>query len=142
PSVTPGRINMSVSVPLRKQLFVLEWKSIQIDYIKIGSGSRLKRANVLAEVPDAEAVLDLKFRNVKFRTGQTIRDWILSGPKGGKQYSPQQQLRDYVQSPEIEKWRKDGYTVTPVLAAVVGSRHILLWDLDGDALDESPRLAF
>ncbi|KAG0042373.1 hypothetical protein BGZ83_000546 [Gryganskiella cystojenkinii] len=33
----PGRIDMMVSVPLRKQLFVLEWKSIQIDFIKIES---------------------------------------------------------------------------------------------------------
>ncbi|KAK3808132.1 MAG: hypothetical protein J3R72DRAFT_499348 [Linnemannia gamsii] len=73
PSGTPGRINMSVSVPLRKQLFDLEWKSIQIDFINIGSGSLLQRVNVLADVDDATEVLDLKFRNDKFRTGQTIK---------------------------------------------------------------------
>src|SRR5687767_12796917 len=102
---------MLVSVPLRKQLFVLEWKSIQIDYMEIESGSRLERANVLADFSDAAEVLDLKLRNDKFRAGQTIKDWILSGPKSGKQCSPS----EYVQSPEIEKWRKDGYTITPVL---------------------------
>ncbi|KAG0280471.1 hypothetical protein BGZ96_001556 [Linnemannia gamsii] len=46
-----SRIYMLVSVPLRKQLFVLKWKSIQIDYIKIGSGARWKRVNVLVEFP-------------------------------------------------------------------------------------------
>ncbi|KAF9967657.1 hypothetical protein BGZ73_000461, partial [Actinomortierella ambigua] len=101
PSGTPGRIDMLVSVPLRKQLFVLEWKSIQIDYIRVGSGSRLQRANVLAEVPDATGVLDLKFRNDKLRAGQTIKEWILSGPKDGNRPSPQEQLREYVHSPEI-----------------------------------------
>ncbi|KAF9160312.1 hypothetical protein DFQ26_005673 [Actinomortierella ambigua] len=140
PSGTPGRIDMLVSVPLRKQLFVLEWKSIQIDYIRIGSGSQLQRANVLSEVPDATGVLDLKFRNDKLRAGQTIKEWILSGPKDGNGPSPQEQLCEYVQSPEIAKWEKDGYAITPVLVVVVGSRHILLWNLDGDRLDGSPRL--
>ncbi|KAF9086459.1 hypothetical protein BGX27_003196, partial [Mortierella sp. AM989] len=140
PSGTPGRIDMLVSVPSRKQLFVLEWKSIQIDYIKIGSGSRLKRANALADIYDASEVLDLKFRNDKFRTGQTIKEWILDEPKDGKGHSPQQQLRDYSQSREIKKWETDGYTITPVLVVIVGSRHILLWNLAGNKLDASPRL--
>ncbi|KAG0364210.1 hypothetical protein BGX24_004728 [Mortierella sp. AD032] len=140
PSGTAGRIDMLVSVPLRKQLFILEWKSIQIKFINIGSGSLLQRANALVDVSDAAEVLDLTFRNDNFRTGQTIREWILSGPKVGKERSPEQQLREYAQGPEIERWKKDGYTITPVLVVVVGSRHILLWDLDGDTLDASPRL--
>jgi hypothetical protein len=131
---------MLVSVPLRKQLFVLEWKSIQIDYIKIGSGSQLERANVLANVPNATEVLDLKFRNYRFGGGQTIKEWILNGSEDSKERSSEQQLREYVQSPEIESWRKDGYTIMPALVVVVGSRHILLWNLEGDTLDESPRL--
>ncbi|KAG0013480.1 hypothetical protein BGZ82_002118 [Podila clonocystis] len=133
PLGTPGRSDMLVSVPSRKQLFVLEWKSIQIDYIKIGAGSRLKRASALANISDASEVLDLKFRNDKFRAGQTIKEWILNEPKV--------QLRDYAQSREIKKWEKDGYTITPVLVVVVGSRHILLWNLAGNTLDASPRLA-
>ncbi|KAF9186305.1 hypothetical protein BGZ49_004197, partial [Haplosporangium sp. Z 27] len=52
PEGTPGRIDMLVSIPLRKQLFVLEWKSIQIDFIEIGPGSLLERANVLANIPN------------------------------------------------------------------------------------------
>ncbi|KAG0196040.1 hypothetical protein BGX28_000212 [Mortierella sp. GBA30] len=142
PSGTPGRIDMLVSVPLREQLFVLEWQSIQIDYIQIGSGTQLERANVLAGVRNTAEILNLKFRNDKFRSGQTIKEWILSGPKVGKVLSPQQQLREYAQSPEIERWKKDGYAITPVLVVVIGSRHILLWNLDGNRLDESPRLAF
>ncbi|KAG0377005.1 hypothetical protein BGX24_006852 [Mortierella sp. AD032] len=142
PSGAPGRSGMLVSVPLRKQLFVLEWKSIQIDYIKVGSGARLARADALTWIPNADTLLDLKFRKDEFRAGQTIRDWILTGPKVGEGPSPQEQLREYVQSPEIQRWKKDGYTITPVLVVVVGSRNILLWNLDENTLDESPRLAF
>ncbi|KAF9313525.1 hypothetical protein BG003_005099, partial [Podila horticola] len=141
PSGTPGRIDMLVSVPLRKRLFVLEWKSIQIDYIKIGSGTRLERAKVLADISNASEVLDLKFRNDRFRDGQTIKDWIQLGTSVGKERSPQQQLHEYVQSPEIERWKKDGFSITPVLVVVIGSRHVLLWNSDGDKLDASPRLA-
>ncbi|KAG9067497.1 hypothetical protein KI688_012280 [Linnemannia hyalina] len=141
PSGTPGRIDMLVSVPLRKQLLVLEWKSIQIDYIKIGSGTQSERANALAEIRDANEILDLKFRSDKFRTDQTIKKWVLDRPKVGKGCSPEQQLREYAQSPEIERWKKDGYTITPILLVVVGSRHVLLWNFDGDKLDSSPRLA-
>ncbi|KAF9289195.1 hypothetical protein BGZ74_000761, partial [Mortierella antarctica] len=91
----PDRMDMLVSIPSRNQLFVLEWKSIQIYYIKIGSGASLERANVLSEIPDAKTLLDLKFRNDNFRAGQTIKDWILCGPKVGKGFSPQQQLCEY-----------------------------------------------
>jgi DNA recombination-dependent growth factor C len=124
---------MLIYVPLKKRLFVLEWKSLQIDYINIGSGSPLERASVLANMRDVGEVLDLGFRNDKFRSGQTIREWILSGP--------QDQLREYVQSAEIQKWRDDGYTISSALAVVVGSRHVILWNLDGDVLDALPRLA-
>ncbi|KAG0023833.1 hypothetical protein BGZ81_007912 [Podila clonocystis] len=137
----PGGIYMLVSVRSLRRLFVLEWKSIHIDYIKIGSGSQLRKANALANISDANKVLDLKFSNDKPRAGQTMKQWILNEPKDGEGHSPQQQLRDYVQDREIKKWEKDGYTITPVLVVVVGSRHILLWNLAGDKLDDSPRLA-
>ncbi|KAF9173639.1 hypothetical protein BGX20_002585 [Mortierella sp. AD010] len=140
PAGTPGRIGMLVSVPLRKQLFVLEWKSIQIYMIKIGSGSQSVEADALAKIHDATHVLNLKFRYRE--SSQSIKDWILSGPKVGEVQSPQQQLHEYAQSPEIERWKMDGYTITPVLVVVVGSRQILLWNLDGFSLDKSPRLAF
>ncbi|KAF9551469.1 hypothetical protein EC957_008138 [Mortierella hygrophila] len=100
-----------------------------------------ERANALAEIRDANKILDLKFRSDKFRTGQTIKKWILDGPKFGKGCSSEQQLGEYAESPEIEAWKKDGYTITPILLVVVGSRHVLLWNLDGDKLDSSPRLA-
>ncbi|KAG0014719.1 hypothetical protein BGZ82_001669 [Podila clonocystis] len=128
PSGKPGRIDMLVSIPLKKQLFVLEWKSVQIDYIDVGSGSPLERANVLAGICDISAVLNLRFRNDKFRAGQTIKECIENGP--------QDQLREYVQSTEIQKWKGDGYMITPALAVVFGSRHVLLWDLAGDKLDD------
>lgn len=64
---------MLVSIPLKKRLFVLEWKCIQIDYIDVGSGSPLEKANFLADIRDVSTVLDLRFRNDKFRPGQTVR---------------------------------------------------------------------
>lgn len=102
---------------------------------------RNTRANVLAEIRDASTVLELRLRNDKSRADQSIKEWILCGPKVGKESSPQQQLREYAQSQEIERWKKDGYTITPILVVVVGSRHVLLWNFDGDTLDASPRLA-
>ncbi|KAF9157955.1 hypothetical protein BGX21_003884, partial [Mortierella sp. AD011] len=133
PSGKLDRTDMLISVPLKKQLFVLEWKSVQIDYVDIRSKSPLRKANVLANIRDVDTVLDLRFRNEKFRTDMTIREWILSGP--------QDQLREYAHSADIQKWKDDGYTITPVLVVVVGSRHVLLWNLDGDVLDAFPRLA-
>ncbi|KAF9162739.1 hypothetical protein BGX21_008568 [Mortierella sp. AD011] len=132
-NIHPSFRKIGVETTIAKRLFVLEWKSLQIDYIKVGSGSPLQRANALADIRNVSEVLDLRFRNDKFRADMTIREWILSGP--------QDQLREYAQSAEIQKWKDDGYTITPVLAVVVGSRHVLLWNLDGDELDASPRLA-
>ncbi|KAI1312271.1 hypothetical protein EDD11_002990 [Mortierella claussenii] len=65
----------------KKQLFVLEWACIQIDHIKVGSGTRSVRANALTRIPAANLLLDLKFRNHEYRAGQTIKDRILIGPK-------------------------------------------------------------
>ena len=141
---------MLISAPLRKQLFVLEWKSIDISSIKIGSKSLLatERASVLRDVPSSRKVSNLKFefwkgdiRERMTRGSMTIKKWILTGLKGVKEPSPRQQLCEYAQSPEIERWKKDGYTITPILVVVVGSRHILLSNLEGDKFNSSPRLA-
>jgi hypothetical protein len=51
------------------------------------------------------------------------------------------QLRNYIKSPEVTQLVKKGLEMRAYLVIIVGSRHILLWDMDedGDLADE-PRL--
>ncbi|KAK3810639.1 MAG: hypothetical protein J3R72DRAFT_498967 [Linnemannia gamsii] len=56
-----------------KRLFILEWKSVQIDYIKVGFGSLLQNANVLADTRDVNEALDLSFGNGKFRVWDLVK---------------------------------------------------------------------
>lgn len=76
---------MQVVVPTKKRILVLEWKVIQIDYLDLGAvASREKKAERLQVTFEASAILDLKFgANDRWRQGQTIKEWILEGPRNG-----------------------------------------------------------
>jgi hypothetical protein len=96
--------------------------------------SRESKASILSTYT-LEKVLDLEFgKNDKFRTGQTIKQWIED------ESAPQ--LKNYVTSEEVkEKLKEGGYLLKAHLVVVVGSRHILLWDMDHDGeLAEMPSL--
>ncbi|KAG0010683.1 hypothetical protein BGZ80_001266, partial [Entomortierella chlamydospora] len=93
-----------VSVPLKKQVVLLEWKAIQIDFLDVGTSWGRKE------------------KNDRWRSGQTIRSWITVGPiKGENSISPRQQLAEYVNSPEIALLKKVN-VVTAFLAVIIGSR--------------------
>ena len=96
--------------------------------------SRESKASILSTYTP-EKVLDLKFgKNDKFHTGQKIKQWIEN------EVAPQ--LKDYVTSKEVkEKLKEGGFLLKAYLVVVVGSRHILLWDMDHDGeLAEMPSL--
>ncbi|KAG0354437.1 hypothetical protein BG005_006476, partial [Podila minutissima] len=139
-----GRIDMQVVVPTKQRILVLEWKVIQIDYLDLGAvASREKKAERLQVTFEASAILDLKFgANDRWRQGQTIKEWILEGPRNGpRKDSPREQLAAYLASQEIARLKEE-HEVTGYLVVVVGSRQILLWKMDNKGTFQSaPPLA-
>jgi hypothetical protein len=70
-----------------------------------------------------QEILQLKIcKYDKYHAG-TIREWILGNDLP--------QLRNYVKSPQITQMSREGNLETQAhLVVIVGSRHILLWDMD------------
>ncbi len=81
-------------------------------------------------------ILKLKFtKDDQFRPGKTIQKWIKD--------TVAPQLKQYITSEEVMKKVTDGgFSLQAHLVIVVGSRHILIWDMDcnGDLVEE-PYLA-
>jgi hypothetical protein len=140
---------MQVRVPLKKRILLLEWKVVQIGYLGFEKSlsSYEKKAEHLEGTVDASTILDLKFKGSDlWRSGQTIREWILTGPlkgeKGANNKSPRQQLAEYVASPEVTQWKNEHQEVTAYLIVVVGSRQILFWEMGDDGeFRKEPQLA-
>ncbi|KAF9385135.1 hypothetical protein BGX21_001137 [Mortierella sp. AD011] len=105
-----------------------------------------KKAEHLSGTFEVNDILDFKFnKHDKWRSGQTINDWILKDPLSSKDnekgVSPARQLAQYVTSPEITQMKK-GLEVTAYLVVVVGSRQILFWEMDDDGVfRKDPQLA-
>ena len=121
-----GRVDLVI--PLRKHLRVTEWKAAQIDYLDIRIPrvrylSREKKASLLSEYSLSQ-VLQLKFVAWdKFRPGKTVQQWM-----EGEAAS---QLKDYIRSSQVRKRLEDGnFLMRAHLVLIVGSRHILMWDMD------------
>ncbi|KAG0636846.1 hypothetical protein HOY80DRAFT_1024181 [Tuber brumale] len=114
-----GFIDLVISLP--NHFIVTEWKAINIDFVDLGvSLVRHQKADLIAEL-DINGVLDLKFnRKEKFKKG-TIRRWISTEVTA--------QLRKYVLSKEIQDEAR-GRQFHAHLVLVVGSRQILIWDMD------------
>ena len=134
---------MLVSIPLKKWLFVLEWKSIPMEYSEDRSGTSLKEAKLLAQKYDGWQVSVFNAPTLAEDGGfLDIDDWILpvqkedceemddegvemkEEDKKNEQQQPlsiPRQLYEYVQtSSEIENWKRKGYhTITPMLVIVV-----------------------
>ena len=92
----------------------------------------LTKAPILPDYKLSE-ILELKFIAAdKWHQG-TIRQCVLT-------YA--QQLREYITSPEVRnRALSEGLEMRAHLVIIVGSRHILLWDMDkGGNLADIPRL--
>ncbi|KIX09037.1 uncharacterized protein Z518_00115 [Rhinocladiella mackenziei CBS 650.93] len=134
PNKTNGRIDLIIQIP--GQLIVTEWKFYRINFLNIEAGDRnadLAKADILRDYKLSE-ILQLRFDTWDMYHQGTIRSWVMANEA--------RQLRDYIKSTEIQqKVEKDSLELQAHLVIVVGSRHILLWDMDKEGnLAAEPRL--
>ena len=108
-------------------MIVIELKVARIDYLDIPvtggrTPNRDNKALVLKEYMLPQ-VLQLKFNNRdKFHNGKSIQQWMDWEAA---------QLRGYITSTEVVKKVKDGgFLLKAHLVVIVGSRHILVCDMD------------
>ncbi|RPA90217.1 DUF1703-domain-containing protein [Choiromyces venosus 120613-1] len=114
-----GLVDLVITSP--GHCVVTEWKTVKIDFLDLGDSlSWDEKAEALSKL-GINGVLELKFHErEKYKKG-TIRDWIEKDVTA--------QLKSYVLSPEIrELARSRGFHAHLVL--VVGSRKILVWEMD------------
>ena len=93
----------------------------------------IDKANILLnyKLPN---ILQLAFSTWdKYHEG-TIESWVV------RKESPQ--LREYIMGTEVQQWvKKQNLELKAHLVIIVGSRHILLWDMDKEGrLSSKPRL--
>ena len=67
-----------------------------------------------------------------FRHGRTIKEWIEVDVKW--------QLKEYIEGPEVKKSVEDGLVLRASIVVVIGSRHILLWNMLKGEFAEEPVL--
>ena len=68
----------------------------------------------------------------KFHHGRTIKEWI--------EVHVKQQLKEYIEGPEVKKSVEDGLELRATMVVVIGSRHILLWNMLKGEFAEEPVL--
>jgi len=79
-------------------------------------------------------ILQIKFSNHDRYHQGTIQEWVEKTAAG--------QLREYIKSDDVTQQVEDGeLELRAHLVIIVGSRHILLWDMDKEGnLADEPRL--
>ena len=80
-------------------------------------------------------ILQLRFNSLDMRHHGTIQSWVM------EKEAPQ--LRGYIKSAEVQQQlEKQSLQLKAHFVIIVGSRHILLWDMDEEGnLAPEPRLA-
>jgi hypothetical protein len=78
-------------------------------------------------------ILELEFLPTDQYHQGTIKQWVVTNAG---------QLRDYIKSPQVtQRVLNEGLEMRAHLVIIVGSRHILLWDMDKDGnLADEPHL--
>ena len=131
-----GRIDLIFQVPGR--LIVTEWKFYRINFLNVQVDRNkypndLTKADILRNY-DLTEILQLRFSTWdKYHRG-TIKSWVME--KDGPQ------LRDYIKSTKVQQLvEKRSLELQAHLVIIIGSRHILLWDMDKEGcLCSKPRL--
>jgi hypothetical protein len=142
PNKRPGRADIVLRVG--NHLLVMKWKVLPIDSLgiliprkRLKKGARAtERQNkaYLLSTFSRNKVLDINFnKNDKFHVGK-LKEWIIDNT------APQ--LKSYVISEEVKKQLEDGgLSLKANLVIIVGSRQILVWDMDRDGnLSDEPDL--
>lgn len=123
--LTKGRIDLLFQIPGR--LIVTEWKCYRISFLDIQvDGNR--NANVVAKLKTLRdyklpEILKLRFCTWDRHHQGTIESWVMGndGP----------QLKDYIKSTNVQQLMEErSLELQAHLVIIVGSRHILLWDMD------------
>src|SRR5947207_4222609 len=91
-----------------RHLIVTEWKVVQIRYLDIktpfreeGHSADCYKAEVLSKYTLSDDILKLKFSMLdNFRHGRTIKEWL--------EVDVKQQLKEYIEGPEVKKLVDDG----------------------------------
>ncbi|RPB03671.1 hypothetical protein L873DRAFT_1800155 [Choiromyces venosus 120613-1] len=108
---------------------VTEWKTVKIDSLDLGDSLSLdEKAEALSKLRISE-VLDLEFHEREKYKEETIGDWIEEDVTA--------QLKSYLLSPEIRELARSR-EFHAYLVLVIGSRKILVWEMDekGDRIGE------
>ncbi|KAL0640096.1 hypothetical protein Q9L58_000924 [Maublancomyces gigas] len=114
-----GRVDLLVELP--HHFILMEWKAVNIDFLDFGkSRGRELKAKTLSGLY-VDEVLGLKFNEREQHRKGTIEEWIR------EKVTPQ--LQSYVASVEAKEQCGDR-KFHAHLVLVVGSRHILVWDMD------------
>ncbi|KAG0124862.1 hypothetical protein HOY82DRAFT_543474 [Tuber indicum] len=102
---------------------VTEWKTVGIDFLDLGDSLDLdEKAEALSKLGVNE-ILELRFhKREKYKKG-SIRDWIEKDVAA--------KLKSYVLSPEIRELVGSS-ELHAHLVLVIGSRKILVWEMDGE----------
>ncbi|KIX01367.1 uncharacterized protein Z518_09092 [Rhinocladiella mackenziei CBS 650.93] len=128
---TNGRIDLLVQVPGR--LIVTEWKFYRINYLNVTGCDSIAKAKELRQYK-LNRILALEFMHWDKHHHGTTKSQVTE--KDGPQ------LRGYIKSADVRRRvNEESLELQAHLVIVVGSRHILLWDMDKDGnLAAEPRL--
>jgi len=132
PDQTNGRIDLLLQIP--GWLIVTEWKFYRINFLDVHAVDLPAKADILRDY-GLSRILQLKFTNWdQFRKENDIKSWVVG--------SEAPQLRSYIKSDNVQQLMKERrLRLQAHLVIIVGSRHILLWDMNEEGkLDPEPRL--
>lgn len=110
---------------VRKWLIVTEWKFLRIQYLEVPNGDKedyVARADRLNSF-NRDQILQLTFSSrEKYRLG-TIESSVKE--------KDAQQLREFIKGDYVRsRVENEGLQLRAYLVIIVGSRHILLWEMD------------
>ncbi len=112
-------------------MIVTEWKFYRIQYLNVqvcntALDNELAKAYALRDYKLPE-ILKLTFNNKERYKRGTIGSWVMRNEV--------LQLRNYVTSPTVQQLLEERrLELKAHLVIIVGSRHILLWDMDKEGI--------
>ena len=128
PNKTSGRADIVLRVG--NHLIVMEWKVVPIDFLDIPIPIPRQRSKKVkgATEPSHEPIMRNKGEMKASVLGTyplgKLKEWIID--------SVAPQLKSQVMSEEVQKELEDGLSLKAQIVIIIGSRQILVWDMDAD----------